>query len=185
MSQKASSLRKWIKTILFAAVLAFIIRFFLLAPIVVDGPSMLPTLKNGDYLIVNRLSYIVGEPERFDIVVFRATKETDYIKRIIGLPGEHIEYKDGNLYVNGNIVKEPYVEQSRISEQQYFYFTRDFSLPDLPGNYREIPEDYVLVLGDNRPNSTDSRILGLIPLDQLVGEAHFIYWPFKRIGTVN
>ncbi|KGP92841.1 signal peptidase I [Pontibacillus chungwhensis BH030062] len=185
MTKKRNEWLDWIKALIVAAILAIVIRVFLFAPIVVDGPSMLPTLENGDHMIVNKFSYTIGKPERFDIVVFHATETKDYIKRVIGLPGDHIEYRDDTLYVNGEPVEETYLQErlDRLSENQSYTF--DFRLQDIKGNYETIPEDHVLVLGDNRNNSTDSRMLGLIPLDRIVGETRFIYWPMERFGFVD
>lgn len=164
----------WIKAIIMAFVFAVLIRTFVLTPIVVEGPSMLPNLLDGDQLLVNKLSYRLGKPERFDIIVFHATRDRDYIKRVIGLPGEHIAFRDNVLYVNGKPVEEPFNHE----------VTYDFSLEDISGNYSRIPEDHVLVLGDNRTNSTDSRNIGLVSFDQIVGEAKLIYWPLNRIRYI-
>ena len=90
---KKSELWEWIKILVIAAVLAAVIRYFLFTPIIVDGESMMPTLEDRDRMIVNKLSYVVGEPDRFDVVVFHASEEKDYIKRVIGLPGEYIDMK--------------------------------------------------------------------------------------------
>ncbi|MFC0524119.1 signal peptidase I [Pontibacillus salicampi] len=175
----------WIKALGIAAVIAIIIRMFLFSPVIVDGPSMLPTLQNGDYLIVNKLSYSMGEPERFDIVVFQATETKKYIKRVIGLPGEHVAYRDDKLYVDEKPIEEPFLKErlDQLGDNQTYTF--DFALEDLPGGNQTIPEGYVLVLGDNRNNSTDSRRLGLISKENLIGETQFIIWPPKRIGPVD
>ncbi|MDL4840043.1 signal peptidase I [Aquibacillus rhizosphaerae] len=182
MAKKKSEWLDWIKALIIAGLLAFVVRMFFFAPIVVDGPSMLPTLENGDHMIVNKFSYTIGDPERFDIVVFHATLDKDYIKRVIGLPGETVEVKDEILYINGEEVDEPFLNDkiAQITNNQVYTF--DFTMEDIPGEYQTIPDDHVLVLGDNRSNSTDSRLLGLISYDQLVGETSIIYWPPNRIG---
>ena len=167
----------WIKALLFAFGLAFIVRMFLFAPIVVDGPSMLPTLHDRDQMIVNKFTYHFWEPDRFDIVVFHASAQKDFIKRVIGLPGEHVAMEDNVLYINGEEVDEPFLNEGESNQT----LTNDFSLEELPGGHEVIPEGYVFVLGDNRGNSTDSRMLGVIPIEQLVGKTSFIYWPFERI----
>lgn len=175
---------EWIKAFAIAAVLAIVVRVFLFAPVVVEGPSMLPTLHNGDHLIVSKINYTVGSPERFDIVVFHATEKKDYIKRVIGLPGDKVAVKDDQLYINGEPVDEPFLNEEVSQLTASEKLTQDFTISQLPGGFEEVPEGYLLVLGDNRDNSTDSRTIGMVPKDELVGEAVFIYWPFDRIGFI-
>ncbi|QHE52172.1 signal peptidase I [Pontibacillus sp. HMF3514] len=183
MAEKRSEWFDWIKAFGIAAILAIIIRLFLFSPVIVDGPSMQPNLQNGDFLIVNKISYILGEPDRFDVVVFHATESRDYIKRVIGLPGEHVKYENETLYINDKPVKEPFLEE-RVESFTGTY-THNFTLENLPGNFEKIPDGHVLVLGDNRTNSKDSRRLGLIPVDELVGKAQLIAWPLDRFGFVG
>ncbi|HLS07215.1 MAG TPA: signal peptidase I [Bacillota bacterium] len=171
---------EWTKALLIAFAIAFIIRMFLFSPIIVDGPSMQPTLYDRDRMIVNKFIYRFQEPERFDIVVFHVSKQKDFIKRVIGLPGEHVAIKNDVLYINGQPVDEPY-----ISYNENELIQSNFKLENLPGQYDKIPEGYLLVLGDNRNNSTDSRRLGLISMDQIVGKANIIYWPLDRLKIVN
>ena len=111
MTKKKNELWEWTKALLIAVILAAVIRYFLFAPIVVDGLSMMPTLKDQDRMIVNKFSYNIGEPKRFDIIVFHAPEQKDYIKRVIGLPGDTIEYKDDTLFVNGKAYEEPYLDK--------------------------------------------------------------------------
>lgn len=178
MAKKKSEWFEWVKALVIAVALAYIVRTFFFAPIVVDGPSMLPTLHDRDQMIVNKFTYRIQEPERFDIIVFHASQQKDFIKRIIGLPGEHVEVKDHVLYIDGEAVEEPFLAKHK--DQLHSYQTADFRLEDLPGGYEKIPEGQVLVLGDNRGNSTDSRLMGLIPMDQIVGKTSLIYWPIDR-----
>lgn len=179
MNGKSNEWFDWIKIIGIALIVAFVIRTFFVSPIVVDGPSMEPTLQDRDQMIVNKFIYRIGDPNRFDIVVFHATDEKDFIKRVIGLPGEHVAVKDNELYINGERVEEDYLEGP------VNIYTNDFRLEDLPGHYERIPEGHVFVLGDNRSNSTDSRSLGVISIDEIVGKASLIYWPLNRIGFVK
>lgn len=178
--RKRSEWFDWVKALLIAFALAFIIRMFFFAPIIVDGPSMLPTLHDRDQMIVNKFKYRISEPDRFDIVVFHASVQKDFIKRIIGLPGEHVQVKDNVLYINGEAVTEPFLTDKKEQMKPYQTLTNDFKLEDLPGGYETIPEDHVLVLGDNRGNSTDSRMFGVVAMDQIVGKTSLIYWPFDR-----
>ncbi len=113
MKKEKSSLWEWIKAILIAVVLAGVIRQFFFAPILVDGVSMASTLHDRDRMIVNKIGYHIGDPKRFDIIVFRATEDKDYIKRIIGLPGDEIEYRNDKLYVNGKAYEEPYLDKQK------------------------------------------------------------------------
>ncbi|MBN9652828.1 signal peptidase I [Halobacillus sp. GSS1] len=176
----------WLKAFLIAGVLAVIVRVFLFAPVVVEGPSMLTTLHSGDHLIVSKLNYTLGSPERFDVVVFHATERKDYIKRVIGLPGDHIAYEDDQLYVNGEPVEEPFLDERKQQLSGTRPLTDDFIMEeDMSGNYKEVPEGHLFVLGDNRNNSTDSRMLGMIDQEQMVGEAVVSYWPLNRIQLVN
>ena len=111
LAKKKNELWEWIKALVIAVLLAAVIRYFLFAPIVVDGVSMMPTLHDQDRMIVNKFSYQIGEPNRFDIIVFHAPENKDYIKRVIGLPGDTVEYKDDTLYVNGKAYEEPYLDE--------------------------------------------------------------------------
>lgn len=173
---KKSEVWEWIKILVIAAILAGVIRYFLFTPIIVDGESMMPTLKDRDRMIVNKLSYVIGEPERFDIVVFHATEEKDYIKRVIGLPGEYIEYRDDTLFVNGEAISEPYLDEYK-RELVGGTLTEPFSY--------QVPEGHVFVMGDNRRYSKDSRHIQAIPIDDILGKANLIYWPFEDFRILN
>lgn len=185
MAKQKNEWLDWLKALIIAVIIAVVVRMFLFAPIVVDGPSMQPTLHDNDFMIVNKISYRFGEPDRKDIIVFHATESKDYIKRVIGVPGDHVEMIDDTLYINGEIVDEPYLDSEKEALEDGGNLTNDFTLEDLPGNYEEIPEGYVLVLGDNRRNSTDSRYIGLIPEDQIVGKVQLTFWPLDRIGLTK
>lgn len=183
--KEKNELWEWGKALFIALAVAGLIRFFLFAPIVVDGESMMPTLENEDRMLVNKIGYIVGKPERSDIVVFHATEDKDYIKRIIGVPGDHVAYEDDQLYINGEIQAEPYL--SSLKEQQNFgsgTLTEDFTLERLT-ELDKIPEGYVFVLGDNRRNSTDSRIIGLVPIEDITGSTNYVFWPLGDMGFVE
>lgn len=175
----------WIKAFVIALLLALIVRKFFFSPIIVDGPSMQPTLYDRDQMIVNKFIYNFKKPERFDIVIFHASEEKDFIKRVIGLPGEHVAIQDNKLYINGEEVDQPFLRHNETTPIVYPIITNDFSLEMLPGNHEVIPEGYVLVLGDNRSNSTDSRSIGLISMDQIVGKTNLVYWPFERMHFVK
>lgn len=181
--RKKSEWFEWVKALLIAFALAFIVRTFFFAPIVVDGPSMLTTLHDRDQMIVNKIDYRFNEPERFDIVVFHANDKKDFIKRVVGLPGEHVAVKEDVLYIDGEAVDEPFLDHDTTTPNALP--TNDFTLENLPGEHETIPEGHVLVLGDNRGNSTDSRMLGVIPIDSIVGKTSLIYWPLDRIQMLG
>ncbi len=170
---------EWLKAIIIALILAIVIRYFLFAPIVVDGESMMPTLQDNNRLIVNKIGYTIGKPERFDIIVFHATEEKDYIKRVIGLPGDSIAYKNDILYINGKPVDEPYLAEYQKNALS-LPLTGDFTLKDYTG-YDAVPEGNLFVLGDNRQHSKDSRHIGFIPFERVVGNADIVFWPFSEI----
>lgn len=185
MNSRSKDFFEWIKIFVIAFLIALFVRTFIYSPIIVDGRSMQPTLNDRDQMIVNKFIYYFKEPERFDIVIFHASNDKDFIKRVIGLPGEHIKVENNVLYVNGKEVAQPFLEQTSSEEVVYPIITSDFTLERLPGNYDVIPDGYVLVLGDNRNDSTDSRDLGLIPIDEIVGKTNLIYWPPNRIQIIK
>lgn len=154
--------------VLIAVAVILIIKYvFSLEQVV--GPSMEPNYRSGDLLFLNKISYKFKEPRLFDVVVI-ANDDTKYmIKRIIGLPGDAIEYKDNKLYINGEATKE-YFDTSGI--------TKDFSLTQF--DYDVIPDGYYFVLGDNRENSKDSRVYGLISREDIIGKVQFRIWPIVR-----
>ena len=182
--KEKNELWEWTKALLIAFAIAAVIRYFLFTPIAVDGESMMPTLEDGDRMIVNKIGYKIGEPERFDIVVFHAPEQKNYIKRVIGLPGESLEYKDDQLYINGKPIDEPYLDayKAQITEGT---LTEDFTLSDIGVEGDEIPEGYVFVMGDNRRYSKDSRHIGLIEQKEIIGNTSLIFWPFSDIKIVK
>ena len=182
--KEKNELWEWTKALLIAFAIAAFIRYFLFTPIVVDGESMMPTLENGDRMIVNKFNYKIGEPKRFDIVVFHAPEQKDYIKRVIGLPGDYIEYKDDQLYINGKPYDEPYLDQykAEITEGNLTY---DFNLKDIDPSLDVIPEGYVFVMGDNRQYSKDSRHIGIVSIDEIIGNTSIVFWPLSEIEIVK
>ncbi|MFC0274565.1 signal peptidase I [Metabacillus herbersteinensis] len=130
----------------------------------VEGVSMRPTYEEGSLLSINKYSHYFLPVKRFDVVVFRGPgKKEDYVKRVIGLPGDKIEYKDDQLLVNEEPVPEPYLSTNKLGTQ-----TGDFTLKEKTGK-RKIPEGYLFVIGDNRIQSYDSRHFGFVKADQVVG----------------
>lgn len=186
-SENKSTFREILDMVLYVVVLIVIftlIRQFLFVPVSVDGPSMLPTLEHGDRLILTK----VGDVTRFDVVVFPAPdeEENQYIKRVIGVPGDSIEYIDDNLYINDQLIEEPYVDEMANSMEGYENYAMDFTLESLTdGETATVPEGQYFVMGDNRPNSKDSRIFGFIDADNVIGVTDFRFWPLEDFGTFN
>ncbi len=168
-----SGLRDLFVTLLVAFVLVFgVVRPFIVAAYWVPTESMVPTLLVGDRVFANKFIYRFAEPERGDIVVFEDVEggEDDLIKRVVAVAGDRVRVNAGVLKVNGEFQEEPYVKPQ---------------FPD--GNIygpEKVPEGYVFVMGDNRGNSADSRVFGLLPVENIEGEAFVRFWPPSRIGLL-
>ncbi|MYL18409.1 signal peptidase I [Halobacillus litoralis] len=170
---------KWIRTVLLALLLAFVFRSYLFASYVVDGESMEPTLYDGNLLMVNKAVYDWSEIDRQQVIVFHANEEEDYVKRVIGIPGDEIEFKNDQLYVNGVLLEESYLDDLRPNDG--LPFTEDFTLEEATGS-ATVPEGHLFVMGDNRRDSLDSRYFGFVPEDTVVGKVDIRYWPFSQAG---
>jgi signal peptidase I len=157
------SLLEFIETLLMAALLFAMINL-LTARIRVMSISMEPNLHEGNLVIVNKVAYhLVGEPQRGDVIVFENpinAQDDPYIKRVIGLPGDSVRIENGQVFVNGSLLSEPYLTVSTIRG----------------GEFR-VPEQSLFVMGDNRNNSSDSRQWGMVPYEEIIGRAEVIYWP--------
>ena len=136
----------------------------------IPSGSMIPTLQINDRVLVNKFIYRFTEPERGDIVVFESVDdpETDLIKRVVGLPGDRIAVRSGRLIVNGEPQQEPYTNK-KFPDRSFFAKTT-------------VPKNHVFVMGDNRANSSDSRVFGPLPKENIEGEAFLRFWPLDRIG---
>ena len=163
---------KEILSIIVVIIIAVIIKIFVFSPVKVNGNSMVPTLNDGDYMILNEIGYRMNGLKRFDIVVANINGEM-LIKRVIGLPGEKVEYAYNKLYVNGENVIENFKHDD----------TDDFSFSELDAEV--VPENHYFLVGDNRGNSKDSRIIGFVPANKIMGKANFVIFPFNKIGTVQ
>ena len=165
-----------VKTLATAFILAIGIRTLVAEARYIPSSSMEPTLEINDRLIIEKVSYYFTSPQRGDVVVFSPTdklKEQNFkdafIKRVIGLPGETIEVRDGKVYVNGEAIREKYIEEA----------------PDYNYGPETVPENQYLVLGDNRNNSYDSHYWGFVPRKNLIGRAIVRFWPFDRLGSLD
>jgi len=164
-------LREFVETLLLTLLIYVLVRSFLFENYRVVGRSMDPTLENNQYLAVGKLGYRLHAPQRGDIIVFRDPREDGrkLIKRVIGLPGEVLEIRNGQVLVNNQPLDEPYV----LSQGHYSY-------PPMT-----LPEDEYFVLGDNRNNSSDSHNWGLLPRKEIIGKAWLSYWPPRLWGIIS
>lgn len=171
--------RLWVifRTIIIVGILALFFRTFLFASYVVNGKSMEPTLYDGNLLMVNKIVYDVLDIRHFDVIVFHANEKEDYVKRVIGKSGDAIQYADDTLYINGEKTEEPYLERYREEE----ILTEDFTLEEVTGE-KTVPEGKLFVLGDNRQESYDSREIGFIDQEEVVGKVDIRYWPMTEIN---
>src|SRR5699024_2494547 len=171
--------RKIIPVILLALVLAIIFRTSLFASYIVNGESMEPTLYDGNLLMVNKVVYNLTDVDRLDIIVFHADEREDYVKRVIGLPGDDIVYKNDKLYVNGEYVEEPFLDPFKEVRDGKPH-TEDFTLEGVTGS-EIVPEGKLFVMGDNRRESLDSREIGFVDAGTLVGKVDVKYWPVSEM----
>lgn len=174
---------EWTKAIVLGLIVVIVIRSFFLTNYAVSGQSMMPTLHDQDKVIVSKISYTVGEINRFDVVVFHTNDDEDYVKRIIGLPGDLITYENDQLYVNEELVPEPYLTSYEEYGDPDDNLTEDFKLEELTGSF-SVPMDSYFVMGDNRRHSLDSRYFKFVDGDQIVGQVVARYWPIQE-ATFN
>lgn len=166
------------ETVVFVGSLFIVVYLFVLQPNQIKGASMEPTFFDGNYIFTSKMTYRLRNPVHGDIVVFHSPKNPDieYIKRVIGIPGDTVLIQNQEVFVNGERINEPYIASATTL---------------MPGNYAQdgvpiqVPEDYYWVMGDNRPRSSDSREFGPIPLKSIVGQVFFRYFPTNMMGPVE
>lgn len=165
------------ETLVIAGAIFVVIYAFLLRPFQVNGLSMYPTFHNGEYVFTNLLSQRFGQLKRGDVIVFKAppSEDKDYIKRIVGLPGETVMIKEGNIYINRKFLSEPYLPQGVITDARGFAHE---------GEEITISSKNYFVVGDNRSKSSDSRDWGLVSFDKVIGKSALVYWPVNKLRFV-
>lgn len=162
--------REWILLIACTLLAVFLIRTYIFEPIVVDGPSMNETLFTGDRVFVTKFDYLFGEPERGNVVICHyPNSRENYIKRMVGLPGDTIEVRNGVTYINGESLNEEFIAHPTL---------RDYGPTTLGA-------DEYFVMGDNRANSNDSRMVGPLSKSQIIGKVRYLFFPFDRVGPVE
>ncbi len=172
MGSLGEEIKDWVLSIAVAVVLAFLIRTFIVELYLVEGPSMRPTLQSAERLVVNKFIYRFRPPERGEILVFRYPRDPsrDFIKRVIAIPGDTIEIKEGRVFVNSVLLNEDYI------------------LSRTRGSYplATVPEGTIFVMGDNRNNSEDSRFadVGFVPYDLIKGKAILVFWPVSQFKAL-
>lgn len=170
-------LLSFLETVVIALVISVVLYLFIMTPHEVIGNSMHPTYKNGEYLTANKIVYRISEPQRGDVIIFKYSDTQDFIKRVIGLPGDTVMLKDGHLYVNNNILDESgYLSDSIYTNGGTFL---------KEGESITVPDGEYFVCGDNRSHSSDSREFGSIKKANIKGKAWIVYFPFSefRIAT--
>lgn len=168
-----AELRGWLKDIVLAVVIAFLMVVFLYQPVKVEGTSMQPELLDQERIFVNKFVYHFEEIHRGDIVVFWYPKDPSksFIKRVLGVPGDVVSIRDGQVYINSQLVEERYVPQGYQDVDSY---------PPV-----RVREGHYYVLGDHRNASNDSRSWGLVPRKYIYGKAVFRYWPVEKAGFLD
>ncbi len=172
-----------IETLTVALSIFFVVYLFIFQFNRIQGDSMFPTFKDGENLLVDKVTYRINKPQRGDVVVFHAPPAAecdestgcDYIKRIIGLPNERIEVKDGKVFINGEELNEPYISDDYETMARQYTINKIITLDS---------NEY-FVFGDNRPGSSDSREWGPIQKQDIVGKVFFRYWPISAVGNVS
>lgn len=176
VNKKKSALREWAEAIAIAVVLALVIRAFIVQAFKIPSGSMLPTFQIGDHILVNKFIYRFTAPDRGDVIVFKFPQDEgrDFIKRVIGLPGEAIEIRGKQVFINGKPLEEPYA---------IHLDAQIIGNPHSPRDHFEtvkVPEGQLFVMGDNRDHSMDSRFWGFLDLKKVKGKAFVIYWSWDR-----
>lgn len=185
--KQPSEAMEWLKAIVIAVVLVLVIRWLFFAPFIVDGPSMQPNFHTGERIIVNKIIYDIRQPKHGEVIVFHVPSEgRDFIKRVIGVPGDTVKVEGDTVTVNGQVVDETYIKEAvnaKHNNNELYNTEADF--PNERVSDGTVPEGYVFVLGDNRSNSTDSRSIGYVPFGDIVGRADLVLWPLQELHFIK
>ncbi|WP_255294895.1 signal peptidase I [Bacillus sp. AFS041924] len=176
-TRKKDSAWQSTKLIVYSFTIAFVIKIFVFSPFLVEGASMQPTLQNHDYLFVNKASFHISSINRGEVVIIKKQNDPKYyVKRIIGIPNDHVHITNGTLFINGKHTTEDYLnEKLRSVYKEYLQF-----------NQVKVPNNSYLVMGDNRLNSKDSRNgLGYIKQSEIVGKVEGVFYPFDRLRIIR
>jgi len=167
-----------LEVVVFAIAIFLFLYLLVLQPHKIKGQSMEPNFHDGEFLLTDKITYRFSEPKRGDVIVFEApgSNNEEFIKRIIGLPGENISLINGKIYINGTILNENYLPETLITEGGLFLENNDNIT---------IPENHYFMMGDNRVASSDSRSWGFVEKDKISGRAWIIYWPPPRLGVIE
>lgn len=178
---------EWVKALAIAVLLVFVIRTFLFSPFIVEGPSMEPNFETGERLIVNKILYELREPKHGEVVVFHVPDQgRDFIKRVIALPGESIRVDGDDVFVNEEKIEEPYIKEAiQAAHDSGQLYNTGSNLPNGKVTETVVPEGTIFAMGDNRGNSQDSRDIGYINEDELIGRADVIFWPLDKLSIIK
>lgn len=176
-SKFKDSLIELIEFVAIVAAVLVVLRFFIAEPHRVSGSSMIPNFHDGDYIITNKLAKNFSTLQRGEVIILHNPRNSDqvFIKRAIGLPGEKIRILDGQVYINGNPITEPYLPNNLRTSAGSFLSE---------GEEITVPNDQYFVIGDNRNGSSDSREWGTVQFDLIIGQAWARYWPTSKIGII-
>jgi len=167
-----------LETIVFIGSFFIVVYLFIMQPNQVKGASMEPTFASGDYILTSKVSYKIGQPKRGEVIVFHSPKNPDieYIKRIIGLPGDTVLIQNSQVFVNNAQINEPYISAATT------LWEGGFVKEGVPVT---IPKGFLFVMGDNRPRSSDSREFGPIPIESVIGQVFYRYYPPGKTGWIK